>query len=270
MSQSFITADFLTINGTQVYYEVAGKGQPLVLLHAGVADSRMWDEQFTVFAQQYRVIRYDLRGYGQSQVPAQAFQAYEELAQLLQQLQISRTHLVGISYGGKIALDFTLAHPEMVEKLVLVAPSVSGTTPSPEVLQFAEEEEAALEAEDLDRATELNLRMWVDGPKREPGMVKSEVRERVREMQRRAFDTVFPEEAIEQDLEPPAANRLHEVQAPTLIIVGDYDIQPKIAQAHQLAADISGARLVVIENVAHMVTMEKPAEFNTAVLDFLK
>lgn len=261
---------FLTINQTQVYYEMAGEGQPLVLLHAGIADSRMWDEQFTVFAQQYHVIRYDLRGYGQSEAPNKAFRAHEELVQLLQQLKITRAHIVGISYGGKIALDFALAYPAMVEKLVLVAPSISGAAPSPEVLRFTEEEEAALEAGDLDRATELNLQMWVDGPRREPGTVKPEVRERVREMQLHAFKTVFPEEAIERDLEPPALARLDEVQAPTLVIVGDYDIQPKLEQARLLEAQIPGVRLIVIEGVAHMVNMEKPAVFNSAVLDFLE
>lgn len=269
MVPSLSETGFLTINGTQVYYEIAGQGQPLVLLHAGVADSRMWDEQFETFAQQYRVVRYDLRGYGQTEAPANAFQAYEELAQVLQQLGISRTHVVGISYGGKIALDFALAHPAMVAKLILVAPGISGTTPAPEMLQFSEKEEAALEAGDLDGATELNLQMWVDGPKREPGTVKSEIRERVREMQRQAFDTVFPEEGVEQNLEPPATVRLHEVQAPTLIIVGDYDIQPILEQARRLEDEISGARLVVIADVAHMVNMEKPAEFNAVVLDFL-
>ncbi|MGH2506522.1 MAG: alpha/beta fold hydrolase [Ktedonobacteraceae bacterium] len=260
---------FLTINQTQVYYEIAGEGQPLVLLHAGVADSRMWDEQFAAFAQQYRVVRYDLRGYGQSEAPARAFRAYEELAQLLQQLEIARAHIVGISYGGKIALDFALAYPKLVEKLVLVAPGISGSTPAPEVLKFYEEEEAALEAEDLDRATELNLQMWVDGPKRELGTVAATVRERVREMQRHAFDTVFPEGGVELDLEPPAVARLREVKAPTLVIVGDYDIQPMLEQARQLEAEIPGARLVVITDVAHMVNMEKPAEFNAEVLHFL-
>lgn len=269
MVPSLSETGFLTINGTQVYYEIAGQGHPLVLLHAGVADSRMWDEQFETFAQQYRVVRYDLRGYGQTAAPTSAFQAHEELAQVLQQLGITRTHVIGISYGGKIALDFALAHPAMVAKLVLVAPSVSGDTPTPEVLQFTEEEEAALESGNLDYATELNLKMWVDGPKREPGAVKPEIRERIREMLRHALSIVFPEGSTERSLEPPAATRLHEVQAPTLIIVGDYDIQPKLAQARRLEDEISGARLVVIADAAHMVNMEKPAEFNAAVLEFL-
>lgn len=269
MTQPAAASGVVEINGAALSYEIAGEGYPLVLIHAGVADSRMWDEQFTAFTQRYRVLRYDLRGFGKSAVPATAFKSHEELAELLRHLGIARAHIVGISYGGKIALDFALAHPEMVNALVLTAPSVSGSEPSEDVLAFYEAEEAALEAEDLDGATELNLKMWVDGPRRSPGEVDSQVRERVREMQRHAFTTVFPEGAVELDLEPPAIERLNEVKAPTLVIVGDYDVPAKVEQAHQLATQIAGAQLIVFAGVAHMVTMEKPAEFNQAVLDFL-
>lgn len=269
MADSVTKTGFAEINGARLYYEIAGEGHPLVLLHAGVADSRMWDEQFAAFARYYRVVRYDLRGFGNSQVPVAAFKSHEELAQLLRYLRITRAHILGISFGGKIALDFTLAHPDMVDALVLVAPSVSGNQPSPEILAFYEAEEAALEAEDLDGATELNLKMWVDGPRRTATEVNPKIRELVRKMQRHAFATVFPEHAVELDLEPPAIDRLHEVQAPTLVIVGDYDIEPKVELARQLVTQIARAQLVIIPGVAHMVNMEKPAEFNEVVLDFL-
>ena len=152
---------------------------------------------------------------------------------------------------------------------MLVAPSVSGAEPAPDVLAFYEAEEAALEAEDLDGATELNLRMWVDGPRRTAAEVDASIREQVREMQRQAFTTVFPEHAIELDLEPPAIERLNEVQVPVLLVVGDYDIDAKVEEAHQLAAQIAGAQLAVVAGAAHLVNMEKPAEFNQLVLDFL-
>lgn len=260
---------FVSINDARLYYEVSGSGSPVVFLHAGVADSRMWDKQVEAFAANYCVIRYDLRGFGKSEVPSDHFAQHEELVTLLKYLHITRTHLIGISYGGKIALDFTLSHPDLVEKLVLVAPSVGGTTPDAEVLEFYEAEEKALEEEDLTRATELNLHMWVDSPRREPGRVDSAVRELVREMQFHAFQTIFPEGAVELDLEPPAIMRLSEVKAPTLVVVGEYDIQAKIELAHQLQTQIPGAQLAIVPDVAHMVNMEKPTEFNQLVLDFL-
>lgn len=270
MSLSSSEAGFITINQASLYYETTGMGTPLVLLHAGVADSRMWDTQVRDFAPHYRVIRYDLRGFGKSKVPPNHFAQHEELAQLFAHLRVTRAHVLGISYGGKVALDFTLAHPDLVEKLVLVAPSVSGDKPSAEVVTFYDAEEEALNAEDLGRATEINLRMWVDGPRREAHEVDPAVRELVREMQYHAFQTIFPEEAVELDLEPPALERLNEVRVPALIIVGDYDVQAKIDLARQLQERIAGAQLAVVPGVAHMVNMEAPARFNQLVLDFLK
>jgi 3-oxoadipate enol-lactonase len=270
MTQSTPKTGFVTIDGAPLYYEVAGEGHPLVLLHAGVADSRMWDEQFEFFARQYRVVRYDWRGCGRSAVPATSVAHYEELAELLRHLKITRAHLVGLSFGGRIALDFTLAHPDMVEKLVLAAASASGGQPAPEQVQYGEAEDAALEAGDLNGATEITLRMWVDGPKRGPGEVNPAVRERVRQMQRQAYEIPFPEGFSEIGLEPPAIGRLGEIKAPTLVMVGDYDIQPKIDLARWLATEIPGAQLVIIEGVAHMINMEKPEEFNRVMLDFLR
>ena len=220
---------FLPVQGAPLYYEVTGQGQPLLLIHAGVADSRMWDEQFEVFARQYRVVRYDLRGFGQSSFPAGAFANYADPAALLDFLNIKQAHVIGISFGGKIALDFTLAYPERVLSLVLVAPSVGGHKPAAEVLRFGEEEDALLERGDLAGATELNLRMWVDGPRRTAEQVDAAVRQKVREMQDHAFTVAIPDEVEELSLNPPAITRLAEVHVPTLLIVGDYDIPDKLA-----------------------------------------
>jgi 3-oxoadipate enol-lactonase len=262
-------AGFLNVQGAPLYYEVAGQGYPLLLIHAGVADSSMWDDQFEVFAERYKVIRYDLRGFGKSEFPIGLFTNHEDPAALLEFLDIKRAHVIGISFGGKIALDFTLVHPEMVGSLVLVAPSVGGHKPPADVLRFSEEEEALLERGDLEGATELNLRMWVDGPKRVPEQVNPTVRRRVHDMQHHAFTVAIPEGAEELALQPPAITRLDEIGGPTLIVVGDHDIPDKLTLAQKLADEIVGAQLVVIAGVAHMVNMEKPEEFNRVALDFL-
>jgi 3-oxoadipate enol-lactonase len=260
---------FLGTEGAHLYYEVAGEGFPLLLIHAGVADSSMWDEQFSVFAQHYRVIRYDIRGFGKSEIAAGPNSNHGDVAALFKHLDIEKAHIIGISFGGLIALDFTLAYPEMVADLILVTPSISGDQPSELVQQFAAEEEACLEKGDLAAATEVNLRMWVDGPKRSPEQVSPEVRERVRQMQLHAFTTVVPEGAEEVELTPPANVRLSEVHAPVLLIVGDADIPDKLKLTDELASAITGSQQVIIPDVAHMVSMEKPAEFNRIVLDFL-
>ncbi len=123
---------FLDTQGAPLYYEVAGTGHPLLLIHAGVADSRMWDQQFQTFAQHYQVIRYDLRGFGQSSVPAGPFANHKDTFALLEHLGIKQAHVIGISFGGLVALDFTLAFPEKVTALVLGAPGVLLTRLTPQ------------------------------------------------------------------------------------------------------------------------------------------
>jgi 3-oxoadipate enol-lactonase len=229
----------------------------------------MWDQQFAVFAQQYRTIRFDLRSFGQSQLPAGPFAFYEDPAALLQHLGVKKAHVIGASFGGKIALDFALAHPAMIDSLLLVAPDIGGYPPSEEIRRFGEEEEAMLERGDVEGATELNLRMWVDGPLRTPEQVNSHVRQRVHDMQYQAFTASTPEGAEVIALDPPAAERLAELHIPTLVIVGDHDHPQKLILAHELTRQITGAQQVIVPGVAHMVSMELPEFFTSTVLEFL-
>ena len=120
------------INGAQIAYEIAGAGHALTLIHAGIADKRMWDAQFATFAESYRVLRYDIRGFGQSTLPAGPYTMREDLRALLQHLGIARTHMIGISMGGSIAIDFTLDYPEMVSALIPVAAGISGEEAAPD------------------------------------------------------------------------------------------------------------------------------------------
>ena len=267
MAQS--QSGFLQAQGAPLYYEVAGQGHPLLLIHAGIADSRMWDQQFEIFAGQYRVIRFDLRGYGQSTVPAGAFANHEDVAALLAHLGIEKAHIVAVSFGGKVALDFALTYPEKVTSLVLVAPAVGGEERSEEVQQFNREEEALLEQGDLAAAAELNVRTWVVGPMRTPEQVDPAVRRRIYEMQYHAFTVPIPDTTEEISLEPPAIMRRVELRVPTLLIVGNYDLLTKQRMVERLAKEIPQAHQIVIPGAAHMVNMERPEEFNRVVLDFL-
>jgi len=257
------------INGAELYYEVSGQGEPLLMIHAGVADSRMWAGQFQRFAQAYQAIRFDLRGFGQSTLPPGKFCNHEDVRDLLTYLQIQQTYLLGISFGGLIALDFALAYPEVVKGLILGAPSISGETPSERVRAFWEAEEAALEAGDLAAATELNLRLWVDGPHRTPQQVNPAVREQVGEMQLNIFKKPVPDDIEESSLTPPAIERLDQLKMPLLVIVGSLDLEEKLAAADRLVAQAPQARKAVIPEAAHMMNMEKPDQFNQIVLDFL-
>ena len=119
---------FVESNGTQLYYEMMGEGHPLVLIHGGYMDRRMWDDQFAVFAQHYRVIRYDVRGFGQTALPPVPYTDREDLSHLLSFLGLEKTYLIGLSLGGEIAIDFTLDYPGMVDALILVGSSISGSS----------------------------------------------------------------------------------------------------------------------------------------------
>ncbi len=183
-------------------------------------------------------------------------------------LGITRTHIVGVSIGGGIAIDFALQHPEMVSALVLVASGLGGTEPSAEMQRAYAEVDALLERDGIDAAVEAENRLWVDGPKRTPDQVDPTVRARVAEMNGALYRQVPVEEQRER-LGPPAIGRLGEIHAPTLVIVGDDDVPDIIETADVLEQGIAGARRVVVPSVAHMVNMERPVAFNQIVLDFL-
>ncbi|MBD0372075.1 MAG: alpha/beta hydrolase [Pyrinomonadaceae bacterium] len=263
-----VESGFAEILGAQVYYEIAGEGRALVLIHAGICDARMWDEQFSVFARSFRVVRYDRRGFGRTQTSGVSFSHHEDLYALLRFLGIERAILVGCSQGGKTAIDFTLEHPRMTEALVPVASALGG-------FEFAGEEPRQLaelmradEAGDLERVNELELQIWVDGPRRKLSEVDARLRERVREMNRTALNS-SQSLGTERTLAPAAVQRLDEIKAPTLIITGDLDTPKTLAAARVLAEEIEGAQSVVIEGTAHLPNMERPEEFNRHVLSFL-
>ena len=201
-----------------LYAEVAGEGSTVVLIHAGICDSRMWDPQWEAFPAAHRTVRYDLRGFGRSPLPPQPFSHGRDLIELLEQLRIERAALVGASAGGQVALEVAVAHPQVVAALILADAALPGFAWSDQVRASWAEEDAALERGDLDAAVEANLRTWVDGPRRTSAAVDPAVPEAVRQMQRRAFELQLPvwEDAEEELLVSDLAQRLDAVRAPTL------------------------------------------------------
>lgn len=266
-----VTTGYADINGAKLYYEVTGAGHPLVFLHAGVANLHMWDDQFSAFADRYRVARYDHRSFGQSRAPAGPASSSDDIYGLLSFLNIDKTYLVGCSMGGGMALDFALAHPEMVDGLVLVGPGISGMpddgSEDPAIWQ---EIQAAAKAGDYDKANELEVRIWVDGVGRAPDQVDATFRTRASAMNRALYDHEAEMNAVEwKSTDAPAYPRLEEVTAPTLVIVGDRDVPSVQHAVDALAARIPGARKVVMHNTAHLPSMELPTEFNQILGDFL-
>jgi 3-oxoadipate enol-lactonase len=260
------------INGAELNYELSGGGPAVALVHEGVCDLRMWDELAPVLAREFTVLRYDMRGYGESTMPPGPFSPSADLLALLDHADIERAGLVGVSYGGRVALDTAFRAPQRVTALVLAAPGLSEHEWSREVAAFGDEEERLLDAGDIEAATDLNVRLWVDGPKRGPDAVASEVRERVREMQRRAFEIQVPayEGQPSAGPEDPVNVRLEEISAPTLVVVGDADVPDFPAIAERLERELPDARRVVLADTAHTIPLERPDEFRELTLAFLR
>lgn len=263
------TSGYIPIEGGRLYYESIGRGEPVVLLHAGIAHLRMWDEQIPDLAEHFRAIRYDLRGFGRSSQAAAPFSNVSDLLALLDSLGLERAHLLGCSKGAGICLDFALAHPDRVRSLVLVAGAPSGFEGTAGPPRQWNEVEAAFKAGDLDRAAELETQIWLDGASRTPDQVDSALRERVRAMDRQALEHDEENETHEQPPASKAVERLAEVQVPVLVMVGDLDHPDRIAAAELMARRFPKAQYTVLHGTAHLPNMEQPAEFNRRVLAFL-
>jgi pimeloyl-ACP methyl ester carboxylesterase len=257
-------------DGATLYFEVAGSGGPLVLVHAGIADGRMWDPQMHAFSRHYRTIRHDMRGFGKSPMVEGSYSHHADLRSLIDALDVGRASLVGCSQGGGAVIDFALENPERVEALVLVGSAVSGFEFDEEPPEEWDELVAADEAGDLERISELEVRMWVDGPRRGPDAVDPAVRDLVREMNTIALKNEVLGIGEELEPQPPAATRLSQIQAPTLVLVGDEDRPKPLAAADLLEKSLPNARKVVMPGTAHLPNLERPDEFNRLILDFLE
>ncbi|CAG1007133.1 2-hydroxy-6-oxononadienedioate/2-hydroxy-6-oxononatrienedioate hydrolase [Burkholderiales bacterium] len=253
--------------------EAAGEGSPVVFLHAGVADRRMWRGQLDALARGRtgcRAIAYDRRGFGDT---LHADERYSHVGDLLAVLNAlaPRTPaiLVGCSQGGRIAIDTELAHPARVRALLLVAPAISGapepTSLPPAIQAWVERVDDAEQASDIDRLNALEAHAWLDGPLEPEGRVGGPVRELFLAMNEIALRA----EARGVETEPPDAwDRLHEIACPALVAWGDRDFPQVDANCRHLASRIPGARTHVMHGAAHLPNLEQPAAFDRMLLDF--
>ena len=264
----------IDVGGRTLAAEDHGSGSPVVLVHEGIGDMRMWDDVLPALAERHRVVRYDLAGFGESPLAGGALSHVDDLVAVMDAHGLERAALVGGSLGGRIALEAALEHPERVTALLLVAPGLRGHEFSSFVRHAGQEEEAAFERGDYPAAADAMVRAWVIGPRRDASEVDPSVIVRVREMCIRSYERYAeaiagggePQEAA---LEPAAAERLGEIAIPTLVLVGDADEPDMLQIAERLEAGIPGARKVVWQGVAHVPPMERPREFAALALEFL-
>ena len=269
-SASSARSGVIDVGRTAMYYEVSGTGQPVLFLHAGIADCGMWDEQVRVFSREYLVIRCDLRGFGKTSRGSVPFSHYRDVATLLDSLGIDRAHVVGSSFGGRVAIDFALAYPRRVLSLVLCSPAISGAPSTPDLDMIDSTEESLLKKGDLAGAADFEVRTWVVGPHRNPGEVSSALRQRVKAMLEHNYSLPSLPGAKSVPLEPRAMTRLEDIHVPTLIMIGDKDVLSFQDLSLVASRRIPQARRVVVPGAAHMINLEKPIEFNRILMDFIE
>jgi len=259
-----IESGYVQADKARLYYELAGAGQPLVLIHAGVADSRQWNNEFAYLAKSFRVLRYDMRGYGKSLPVDGEYSNLGDLETLLEHLRLQQPLiLIGCSMGGTLAMDFCLAYPDRVRALVMVASGPSGL----ELDVPGHPQEEAFKAGDLDLLAELEAQIWFDGMGRMPQQVNQVMRSLAWDMNRLALahDAQQLGKRL-ADTDNPAANRLAELKIPVLVIIGENDIPYLQAAADTMMENIAYSQKVTFIDSAHLPNMEHPAEFRR-VLD---
>jgi pimeloyl-ACP methyl ester carboxylesterase len=254
------------VNGTRIYYEIAGSGHPVVLNHGGSLDTRMWDDQFELFARRYRVLRYDLRGYGRSAVPDGPYSRAGDLAAIMDHVDIDHAYQVGMSMGGGIVIELTLTHPGRADALVLVGSGLGrGGRWSREWRDLSETRDRITREEGVDAGNEY----WLGSHIFAPALERPEVGRRVREIVMAYSGWLWLNEDPHVTPEPPPAQRLEQVHAPTLVMVGERDIPDCLRIAELLEERIPDSRKVVLPGVGHASNMEDPDSFNETVLEFL-
>lgn len=260
-----VTRGFAAVNDTQLYYEDAGSGIPVVLIHGLCLSCRMWDAQLDALAERFRVIRYDVRGFGRSSVPEKPFRHADDLRALLDYLNVPAAHVVGLSMGGRIALHYALLYPRGIRSLVLVDSALDG-------FDWHDSWSTSLDAiEDRGRreGAKAANRMWFNHELFSAARERPACSAALAEIVRYDSGWIWLNESLAQGIDPPARARLAEIRVPTLVIVGERDLPDFHAIADILAGGIPSAMKVEMPGVGHMSNMEDPAAFNELLMEFL-
>ncbi len=257
---------FAEVEGARLYYEVAGDGDPVALIHGFGLDARMWDAQSDALADRYRVIRYDARGFGRSSLPTtEPFSHAGDLRALLRELGATPAHVVGLSMGGRIALNLALLDPTAVRSLTLVDAALDGFDWSEAWSASFDAIEECAARDGVERAKHMWLEHELFAPARERPQCSAALARMVGDWSGWQLHNETPV----TPMDPPAAARLAEVRAPCLVVVGERDLPDFLAIAGLLAAGIPAAQKIVLRGAGHMCTMEAPSEFNGVLAAFL-
>jgi pimeloyl-ACP methyl ester carboxylesterase len=255
------TSGYVEVDGSKIFYESAGEGPALIFIHDGLVHREIWNHQFSHFAEDYKVIRYDRRGYGKSSAAAGKYSLVDDLNRLYTELEIQKACLIGMSSGGRLAINFALQYPDKVSGLVLVGAVVGGLPftshmfnrggHSPEKFETEEEQIAYYVQEDPYEIYRANK----DATKQVAQLIKAN-----------------PPKETGSAIPPPgepAYRRLAEIEVPALIVVGEFDHPDVHAHAGAINAGIENSKRDIIPKSGHLIPIEQPALFNSALEEFL-
>jgi 3-oxoadipate enol-lactonase len=264
--QDSINSGYINVKDGKLYYEMNGQGdETVILIHDGLVHGEVWDNQFSTFIKKFRVVRYDRRGYGRSPKPEKTYSNIEDLHQVFTFLKIDKAILIGMSAGGGLAIDFTLKHPDKVSSLVVVGAVVSGFGYSDHFLTRG----GRLEAADYTNPEKL-LKYFVKEDPYEIAPQNKDVKEKLWKLMEAFPQNIdFSKNRLSDQPERPAIGILNEIQIPTLIVVGEFDIPDVFVHAGAIESGIPFAQKVIIPNAGHLVPLEQPTIFNEQVLNFL-
>lgn len=245
-----------------LHYQVSGSGASVILVHAFSLDRRMWDRQVEALERSHRVVRFDQRGHGLSDEPTEPYATHTDLLEIYQTLDIEGAALVGISSGAEAAVDFAIAYPRLVDRLVLASPGLSGYVPKGS-FDWMAEVISALQAGDA----EVAMRHWVETPLMAIGDPQTDARVREIGLSNWRIWTYSPEHR--RTLDPPATGRLAEITVPTLVVVGELDLPDTLRVGELLVAGVADIEKVSVPSAGHLVSLAAPMDFNEAMLEFL-
>ena len=270
-----IDSGYAEVNKTKLYYEIAGKGEPLVLIHGSFGDRRFWDLQFKKLSKKYKVIRYDIRGYGRSALPdsTEAYRDCDDLKALMHFLGMTKAHICGLSLGSIIAVDLALAYPDKCSSLILCGPRVTGdatdeykTANSDSIRVVIARTTEIAKTKGAKEATDY---LWKGDHAMGKTVVMNATRKSLIKMGYEYSWWRYLHTSKRAQAFPMAIKKLNDIKIPILIVTAEFDLGLCKEVAAIITKEIPGAKLISINGAGHIMNMDKPEEFNKVVGEFL-
>ncbi|HMK24838.1 MAG TPA: alpha/beta hydrolase [Chitinophagaceae bacterium] len=275
MARGIPDTGYAEVNGTKLYYETGGTGIPLVLIHGSFGDRRHWDLQFNELSKKYKVLRYDVRGFGKSSLPNanETYRDAEDLKALMEYLGITEAHICGLSMGSIIAIDFALAYPDKCISLIPIGPRVAGdgtdeykTPNSDSVRAIISRTTDILKNRGVKEATDY---LWTGDHAMGKTVVSAATREALLKMGYEYSWFRYMYTNKREQVFPLAIKKLNEIKIQVLIVTAEYDLELCKEIAALIVREIPGARLISIKGAGHIMNMDKPEEFNKVLSEFI-